>query len=774
MKKVTICLSLLLLGALAGAVEAAPLFDDLLLHYRADSLGLTDGAVVSSWKDVAYANLAHADLGQWNSYGYPTFVTDAWNGFPAVKFEQPVDPGTAADSEKQFLYSGSTRWNYPEGSTPVTIFLVCTGGNSTVAKRALRVGRDGGATGRVIDCTVSGAPHTSGARFNNGYAETTQTPFATDEWHIGARRALLGTDTISGFTYWVNGTKQTLDDIGSPDNPIRYQQDNNIIMGGATNSSGGLLQNEIYSGRIAEVLIYNYLTDAQVEEVSAFLHNKYYHLMAHTPSPVNFSVDQGTVQESATPGEFETLVTLSWETANASEADSNPNADVANHYLYISNSEPNVTSRNEQPIIIPAGTNSYGPVALNVNTKYYWCIDEYLTNPGNSNITGDVWTFTTRKALPKVVTQADNVVIFPGETAVMAPVLLIPEGTDPNFAWYKTPQDNKTTPEDDILVGMEETLSIQNAQYSDEGYYYCAISNNAMDPGDEPVTTDTRMIGIKREMAHWTLDSADYFSGQYLDISATDTNKWNIDPNRPTVAGSFKPGKINEALDLTVEPQTAGLTDPVWMSAYTDHVTATAWIKWAGPSGQDNGIVSNRASALDPNPSQSNWFFLIEGTPGDAALNKLKFNLDGSTVITADITADEWHHVAATVGPEGQNLYIDGEVVAENTNTTTVYRRYNAPVYLGSNNRDETGMIATFNGQIDDVRIYNYQLDQYGIVDLYYAVEKKPLCLNKDNLDMTFDVTGPEGTPDCVINILDLAQFVNDWLACGIYPDCFN
>ena len=40
------------------------------------------------------------------------------------------------------------------------------------------------------------------------------------------------------------------------------------------------------------------------------------------------------------------------------------------------------------------------------------------------------------------------------------------------------------------------------------------------------------------------------------------------------------------------------------------------------------------------------------------------------------------------------------------------------------------------------------------------------VCTNQPQ----FDVTGPEGVPDCTVNLYDFAEFVSEWLVCG-YPD---
>ena len=68
---------------------------------------------------------------------------------------------------------------------------------------------------------------------------------------------------------------------------------------------------------------------------------------------------------------------------------------------------------------------------------------------------------------------------------------------------------------------------------------------------------------------------------------------------------------------------------------------------------------------------------------------------------------------------------------------------------------------------MDDVRIYNYAKDKFGVADLYYDVTEIPLCLNPGNVNLVFDVAGSGANgdqPDCRVDLMDFAAFSGDWL----------
>jgi len=73
----------------------------------------------------------------------------------------------------------------------------------------------------------------------------------------------------------------------------------------------------------------------------------------------------------------------------------------------------------------------------------------------------------------------------------------------------------------------------------------------------------------------------------------------------------------------------------------------------------------------------------------------------------------------------------------------------------------------TFIGKINELRIYDIPLTRHWIEAMYEAgpdeVDVNP-CLEYS----PYDFTGPDGKPDCVVNMLDFSIFAQPWLNCDL------
>jgi hypothetical protein len=93
----------------------------------------------------------------------------------------------------------------------------------------------------------------------------------------------------------------------------------------------------------------------------------------------------------------------------------------------------------------------------------------------------------------------------------------------------------------------------------------------------------------------------------------------------------------------------------------------------------------------------------------------------------------------------------------------------NAPVRIAATMfNDVLGTPAV--GVIDDVRLYNYPLDSQMIAQDYADMTGESVCYYGAP---AWDISGPNGTPDCVVDLYDFAQLASDWQACGLVPDTY-
>ncbi len=76
---------------------------------------------------------------------------------------------------------------------------------------------------------------------------------------------------------------------------------------------------------------------------------------------------------------------------------------------------------------------------------------------------------------PPVITQnPESVSVALGDTAVLDVAGL----NITAYAWHKSSDNSNSTPGDDVQVGGAAVLSVDNFKHSDEGYYYCIVSNS--------------------------------------------------------------------------------------------------------------------------------------------------------------------------------------------------------------------------------------------------------------------------------------------------------
>ena len=167
----------------------------------------------------------------------------------------------------------------------------------------------------------------------------------------------------------------------------------------------------------------------------------------------------------------------------------------------------------------------------------------------------------------------------------------------------------------------------------------------------------------------------------------------------------------------------AYLGDLISLSAPTSY-TVSAWIKTTDNGGLTRGVVSsaNYSNGLNFNVFQGEVSF---GVSTGAAL---------ATTTTANINDGNWHHVVGTYDSQGDAsgntlyLYVDGIQKASNTGNRGIYAFTNYPLFIGAKGAGSSPY-STWNGQIDEVAIWNTALTSTQIQSIYDA---KGTNLTKD------------------------------------------
>lgn len=461
-------------------------------------------------------------------------------------------------------------------------------------------------------------------------------------------------------------------------------------------------------------------------------------------------------------------VALQWN--KGKDAAGAPNTAIGQHYLYLVEGEPNFTGAAPVTVADTADPISYSPASIgaqDLDKVYYWRVDESVNGsaPSDANtLVGQVWSFETIKSVPIITSQPANTLAAAGQTAEFT--IAVSSISTPAYQWFKSTDNAMNTPDDDTPVGQAETLSLPNVQVADEGYYYCKVTNSGGESSAQ--YSNVAQLGVARLMAHWTLDAADFQGGQYLDVSGSGHH---AEPNLVPDAAQFVPGvdpaKTGDALDMTLKPQAAAQAGQWAPTTYTRAMTVSAWVKWAGPNGAWQGVVSNRVT-----PTDGNFFLEIRNDNGNFQIGSPAFA--SGALQGPNLPVGQWAHLAVTTSTSGVVIYINGIAVATRAPASAIGSNL-SPMFIGALSRDSvSGSLASlFNGAIDDVRIYNYAKDRYAVVDLYYDVLGIPVCLNPDNVSLSFDVAGgglAGDQPDCKVNLVDFAVFAQEWLNCGYYP----
>lgn len=430
---------------------------------------------------------------------------------------------------------------------------------------------------------------------------------------------------------------------------------------------------------------------------------------------------------------------------------------VVGHYVYLGTGPDTLTCLNPAATV-PVGTGAYTIGDIATDTTYYWQIEMVHENgqggyPAGdpNNVFGPVWSFTTIISKPIVKADPSDQVVSAGGSAEFT--VGVESLTTPTFKWYSSVDPVNNTPADDIYLTDTEMLSLTGVTLADERFYYCIVGNSS----NTEVASGVAGLAIKRLVAHWSLNAADYVNGQYLDLSG---EGHHADPNgTPT----FVTGQVNNGISILCESGSVPTTES-WASAGTwgisdlsGMLTVSFWINWSGPKSTyvtQNIICKGGESGTD-------WRVLTNGN-GNLALSSSKATLTSSN---AFLEIGTWVYCTIAFDGSVASFYKNGELVSSGS-----FRLGGADdgmLCLGGKYFD-TNPEGWMNGSLDEVRIYNYDLSEMEVARLYIA--DKPngsVCIASLKPDATYDING-----DCIVNIADFAMLAAEWLNCGLMPDC--
>lgn len=444
----------------------------------------------------------------------------------------------------------------------------------------------------------------------------------------------------------------------------------------------------------------------------------------------------------------ETPVTLQWG------GGLDPNA--LGHYVYFGTDPESLGCLNPESALSPTA-GQYADVAIAENMTYYWQVLVAIdTGSGNNyddpnNVLSPIWSFESVLSKPVIITNPTDLIVLPGETAEFS--VEVDSQSTPTYTWYSSPDSTTDTLDGDEILSYDAVLTLSNVTSSDEGYYYCVVTNDS----EINVYSSSASLAVKRLMAHWDFDDYNAVDNQYVDVSG---EGHNADPNgTPT----FVTGQVNNGISILCESGSVPTTES-WASAGTwgisdlsGMLTVSFWINWSGPKSTyvtQNIICKGGESGTD-------WRVLTNGN-GNLALSSSKATLTSSN---AFLEIGTWVYCTIAFDGSVASFYKNGELVSSGS-----FRLGGADdgmLCLGGKYFD-TNPEGWMNGSLDEVRIYNYDLSEMEVARLYIA--DKPngsVCIASLKPDATYDINS-----DCIVNISDFAMLAAEWLNCGLMPDC--
>jgi len=367
-----------------------------------------------------------------------------------------------------------------------------------------------------------------------------------------------------------------------------------------------------------------------------------------------------------------------------------------------------------------------GPEDLEYNTTYYWRVDAYDPNEGGPIInTGGLWSFTTEPRTPLILSQPQGVYVWAGETVIFTISGYSANSVPFTYEWFKEGEPG-------TILSNTDTLTIPDAQLDDEGAYMCTLTNTYGDITSEPAD-----LNIKQLLGHWP------FNENVNDIAGGN----NGTVKKPTYvegivdayAIKFSNAGGASGVDISAVPYTS----PSW--------TISLWEKPSTESANEEEILIGSGASgweiLDVGRYQMQLFYL--GLNGDYVYGSLADAYPRGVWTNVTLTYDAKANQAT--------LYINSQPIIE---VSGVFPGFDPLLTLGD--------VADYEyyGAIDDLRLYNYAMNPLEVFVLYAGVTGETLCPQNPEAD----VSGPEGDPDCAVNIYDLVELAANWLECNRAP----
>ncbi|MBN1817031.1 MAG: hypothetical protein JW828_06695 [Sedimentisphaerales bacterium] len=368
---------------------------------------------------------------------------------------------------------------------------------------------------------------------------------------------------------------------------------------------------------------------------------------------------------------------------------------------------------------------------LDYDKTYYVRVDVAFQADGEE---GDSWAFDTIKRLPRIVAQPVHAVAPQGGTASFA--FGVNSDTPVSYQWFRQ--------EDDSHVADGNPLILTNVAAADEGFYYCIATNDA-----GPTRSASASFMLHALLAHWPMD--DPIAIEDVGGIVADSSGFGHNGTEQGEVASTD-GIIMDALgfDGAGDLVDTGTWNP---NARTQELTISLWVNWAGTNGGWQALIAKRDTWDDQGLGHM-WYLEIDRDSSVMSFARGGVYPGGGAVLPIG----QWRHVAVTFDGTTATTYING--IANGSGAFSFGGKTDSHLVLGA---ADVNAGNSFNGALDDVRLYNYAMSPVEVAYLYQETAGGRVCV--DQAQLVYDLN-----QDCRVNLEDFALLAAAWMECNLAP----